>query len=133
VEDWQAGLSPEGKLAVVHRLQQGGAVVAMAGDGINDAPVLASAQVSLAMGSGTQMARTTADIVLLTENLLEIDHAVTISRFSMSVIRQNFAWALGYNLLVLPFAALGYISPWLAALGMSVSSLVVVLNALRLR
>ena len=133
VDDWQAGLSPEGKLEVVHRLQQGGAVVTMVGDGINDAPVLAAAQVSLAMGSGTQMARTTADIVLLTENLLEIDHAVTISRFSMSVIRQNFAWALGYNLLVLPFAALGYISPWLAALGMSVSSLVVVLNALRLR
>jgi Cu2+-exporting ATPase len=133
VDDWRAGLTPEQKLEVLRTWQQQGEVVAMVGDGINDAPVLAGAQVSIAMGSGTQMARTTGDVVLLTENLLEIDHAVATSRFGMSVIRQNFAWSLGYNLLAVPFAATGYISPWLAALGMSVSSLVVVLNALRLR
>ena len=133
VDSWQAGLSPEQKLSALRELQQQGEIVAMVGDGINDAPVLAGAQVSIAMGSGTQMARTTGDIVLLTENLLEIEHTVATSRFGMSVIRQNFAWALGYNLLVLPFAASGQISPWLAAIGMSVSSLVVVLNALRLR
>jgi Cu2+-exporting ATPase len=133
VETWQANLGPEQKLAAVQAFQEQGEVVAMVGDGINDAPVLAGAQVSIAMGSGTQMARTSGDIVLLTENLLEVDHAVATSRFGMSVIKQNFGWALGYNLLAIPFAATGFISPWLAALGMSVSSLVVVLNALRLR
>jgi Cu2+-exporting ATPase len=133
VDEWQANLGPEQKLAAVQALQERGEVVAMVGDGINDAPVLAGAQVSIAMGSGTQMARTSGDIVLLTENLLEVNHAVATSRFGMTIIKQNFGWALGYNLLAIPFAATGFISPWLAALGMSVSSLIVVLNALRLR
>ncbi len=133
VGDSHAALSPEQKLEQLRAWQAQGDVVAMVGDGINDAPVLAGAQVSIAMGSGTQMARATGDIVLLTENLLEIGHAITTSRFGISVIRQNFAWALGYNLLALPFAATGLISPWMAAIGMSVSSLIVVLNALRLR
>jgi Cu2+-exporting ATPase len=85
------------------------------------------------MGCGTQMARASGDIVLLSENLLEIEHARITSRFGMNVVRQNFLWAIAYNLIALPFAASGHLSPWLAALGMSVSSLVVVLNALRLR
>lgn len=133
VNDWRAGLTPEGKLAALKEWQNQGDVIAMIGDGINDAPVLAGAPVSIAMGGGTQMARASGDVVLLSENLLEIDHARITSRFGMNVVRQNFLWALAYNLIALPFAASGHLSPWLAALGMSVSSLVVVLNALRLR
>jgi len=133
VEDWQAACSPEDKLNYLHQLQTQGEVVAMVGDGINDAPVLAGAQVSMAMGSGTQMARATGDVVLLTENLLEIEHALATSRFGINVIRQNFIWAIAYNLVALPFAATGYLNPWMAAIGMSISSLIVVLNALRLK
>jgi len=133
VKDWRAGLTPEGKLAVLKEWQSHGEVIAMIGDGINDAPVLAGAPVSIAMGGGTQMARASGDVVLLSENLMEIDHARITSRFGMNVVRQNFLWALAYNLVALPFAASGHLSPWLAALGMSVSSLVVVLNALRLK
>ncbi|MEZ0331387.1 MAG: heavy metal translocating P-type ATPase [Methylophilaceae bacterium] len=132
IEHWQAGMLPEQKLLALQGLQAKGEVVAMVGDGINDAPVLAGAQVSIAMGSGTQMARAAADVVLLTENLHEIEHAVVTSRFAMRIIRQNFIWAIAYNLVALPFAAAGYLSPWMAAIGMSVSSLIVVLNALRL-
>jgi P-type Cu2+ transporter len=133
ISSWQATASPEDKLRAIEALQQRGEVIVMVGDGINDAPVLAKAQVSIAMGSGTQMARASGDIVLLSEHLLEIDHAIETSRFTRSVVRQNFAWALGYNSLALPFAATGLLSPWMAAIGMSVSSLIVVLNALRLR
>jgi Cu2+-exporting ATPase len=133
IQTWQAACSPEQKLSHLQALQAQGEILAMVGDGINDAPVLAGAQVSIAMGSGTQMARATGDVVLLSENLLEIDHAVERSRFAINVVRENFAWALVYNLIALPFAASGAISPWMAAIGMSVSSLVVVLNALRLK
>ena len=133
VDDWSAACSPEDKLNYLHQLQAKGEVVAMVGDGINDAPVLAGAQVSMAMGSGTQMARATGDVVLLTEHLMEIEHALATSRFGITVIRQNFTWAIAYNLVALPFAATGFLSPWMAAVGMSISSLIVVLNALRLK
>lgn len=130
---WRSDLTPEGKLAALREMQQQGNVVAMVGDGINDAPVLAGAQVSFAMGNGTQMARASGDIILLGENLQEIDHAIATGRFTVSVVRQNFTWALAYNAVALPFAAVGLIAPWMAAIGMSVSSLIVILNALRLR
>jgi len=133
IDDCRGGLKPADKLAAVRALQAAGGVVMMLGDGVNDAPVLGAAQVSLAMGGGTQVARASSDIVLLSERLIEVAHALVLSRRTMRVMRQNFAWAIAYNLIAVPLAAVGWVSPWLAALGMSASSLIVVANALRLK
>jgi Cu2+-exporting ATPase len=127
------GMLPQDKLDHLRGLQAEGDVVVMVGDGVNDAPVLAGAQTSLAMGGGTQLAQATADMILLSENLRHIPAGVRVARRTMSIIRQNLAWALGYNLIAVPAAAAGFVPPWLAAIGMSLSSLIVVLNALRLR
>jgi Cu2+-exporting ATPase len=124
--------SPEDKLAFVHGLQQQDRIVAMVGDGLNDAPVLAGADVSLALGEGAALAQRAADLVLTGRSLARIPQAIAVARRTQQVIRQNLGWALGYNLLALPLAAAGWVTPWLAALGMAVSSLAVTLNALRL-
>jgi len=132
VRSSHAKLKPEDKLRFVRRLQERGRKVAMVGDGINDSPVIAGADVSVAMGSGTSLAQYSADCVLMAQTLEPLTEAVALSRRAMRVVRQNLVWALCYNLVALPLAASGVLAPWMAALGMSGSSLLVTMNALRL-
>ncbi|MDR1648289.1 MAG: heavy metal translocating P-type ATPase [Zoogloeaceae bacterium] len=129
----QGAMSPQAKREAVSALQREGRVVAMVGDGVNDAPVLAQAQVSVAMGAGAQLARAQADLVLLSENLACLRTGVRRCCFAFTVIRQNLGWSFVYNLVALPLAIAGYIAPWAAGIGMSASSLLVVLNALRIQ
>ncbi len=132
IEDITSGASPAHKVEVARSLQAGGAIVAAVGDGQNDAPLLGGAHVSVAIAGGSDLARVSADAVLLGERLAPLAAAIAHARFTRRVIRQNVGWALGYNLLALPLAAAGYVPPYLAAAGMSLSSLLVVANALRL-
>lgn len=127
-----ARLSPEDKLAHIRCWQAQGHVVAMVGDGINDAPVLAGADVAIAIDEGAALAHRSADLVL-SGGLTRLPAAFALARKTRRIIRQNLAWAVAYNLLALPAAMLGLVSPWLAALGMATSSLLVTLNALRLQ
>jgi Cu2+-exporting ATPase len=124
---------PAQKMAFVQDLQAQGAVVAMVGDGINDAAVLRTADVSFALGTGAALAQAHADTVLLSGRLASVVDAAQTAARTMSVIRQNLAWAVLYNAIAIPAAALGLLNPWLSGVGMSVSATVVVLNALRLR
>ena len=124
--------SPEQKYKYVQKLQQKHHQVMMLGDGINDAPVLASADVSVAVGGATDVARTAADIILLGDKLLSLTTLFALAQRTRRKIIQNMAWALGYNVLILPFAVSGLLSPWMAVVGMSLSSIIVVTNSTRL-
>lgn len=132
IKNIHANMKPADKLEKVRTMQQQGAIVAMTGDGINDAPVLAGADISIAMGSGTQLAAAHADMILLSNHIEHLYSGYRVATRTIAIIRQNLGWAFGYNLLAVPAAAMGYVEPWLAAIGMSASSLIVVLNALRL-
>lgn len=133
IATFNARHSPEQKLQRVQLSQASGERVAMVGDGINDAPVLAGADVSIAMGRGAALAVAAADIVLINERLSALPEAIRIARRTMQIARQNLIWAAAYNFCGLPLAALGLVPPWAAAVGMSISSIAVILNALRVR
>ena len=134
VADARSGLSPEAKRDAVCAMQaEPGAVVLMVGDGVNDAPVLAQAQVSVAMGGGTDLARNQADVVLLSGQLADLQRAVVLSKRTLRIIRQNLWWSFGYNGVSVPLAMAGLVTPWMAGIGMAASSLLVVINALRLQ
>ena len=130
---WQAqgGLLPQQKYRIVQQMQQGGAVVAMIGDGMNDGPVLSLADVSIAMGHGAPISQARSDVVLISSRLADLQYALQVATFGLKLIRQNLGWAVLYNLLAIPAAMAGILAPWQAALGMSLSSLWVVGNALR--
>jgi len=133
ITEYRAGVRPEEKLAFVRELQAQGLTVAMAGDGINDAPALAQADVGIALSTGTDVAIETGDITLLHGDVAKIAEAIALSRETLTTIRQNLVWAFGYNVVALPVAALGLLNPVFAGAAMALSSVSVMANSLRLR
>jgi Cu2+-exporting ATPase len=132
VKDAHASCTPDDKLAFIDALQQRGEIVVMVGDGINDAPVLSGADVSIAPSHAASLAQSSADVLMLGDRLQPIVTLMQAARRTMRIVRQNLTWAIVYNASAVPLAAAGFVPPWLAAIGMSASSLVVVVNALRL-
>ena len=132
LNDCQLSLQPQQKLASIRKLQQSGTKVLMVGDGINDVPVLQAADVSVALGQASDLSQIHADVTLLSGDLRALPEAIATATQTRRIIKQNIIWAIAYNLVALPLAAAGYVAPWAAAIGMSASSLLVMLNALRL-
>ncbi len=131
ITQWYADQQPAAKITVLEQIQAAGPAL-MVGDGVNDAPVLARAAVSAAMGQGADLAKAHADLILLGSQLRALPQAMALAKRSMAVIHQNLRWAYAYNAIAIPAAALGWVPPWLAAIGMSLSSIVVVGNSMRL-
>ncbi|MFM5376410.1 heavy metal translocating P-type ATPase [Aeromonas dhakensis] len=132
VDELVKGVTPDGKLAYLKEHEAHGDISIMVGDGINDAPVLAGAHASFAMAGGTDLAKNSADAILLADDLSRLLDARALALRTRKIIKENFAWSIGYNLLVLPLAASGWLPPYVAAAGMSLSSLIVVTNSMRL-
>ena len=132
IEEWRAGCTPQDKLAALETLREGGANVLMVGDGLNDAPALAAARISMSPSSAADIAQVAADIVFQSRSLQPVAEALTVARRAQALVRQNIGLAVGYNLFAVPLAVAGLVTPMIAALCMSGSSIVVVLNGVRL-
>jgi Cu+-exporting ATPase len=133
IEEVIAGILPAEKAAVIRDLQARGSRVAMVGDGMNDGPALAAADLGMAIGTGTDVAISAADLILLRADLRVVPAAIKLARASLKTIKRNLAWAFGYNAAAVPLAALGFLNPIIAAAAMTMSSVLVVANSLRLR
>jgi len=132
IEQARGGCTPQDKLALLQVEQQRGKKVAMVGDGLNDGPALAGANVSFAVGKAVPLAQAQADFVVLGEDLVRIAQSLELTRRTLRIVKQNLWWAAVYNAICVPLAVVGWMPAWLAGLGMASSSLLVVLNALRL-
>ncbi|ASK64052.1 copper-translocating P-type ATPase [Virgibacillus phasianinus] len=133
IKKYQSEVTPQDKASIISQLQQNGNGVIMVGDGINDAPALAVADIGVAIGTGSDIAIESGDITIIKGDLTRLVDAITISKKTMKNIKQNLLWAFLYNIIMIPFAMLGFLAPWLAGAAMAISSVTVVLNSLRLK
>jgi Cu2+-exporting ATPase len=133
ISAYQGAVLPEQKYEYLNHLQASGAVVAAIGDGVNDAPLLAKANISIAVGSGAPLAQAGSDAILTQSSLKVISQAMTVAERGKNIMQQNLVWAFIYNVVAIPVAMLGWVNPWIAGIGMSLSSLAVTMNAWRLR